>query len=88
MIQPVKNNVLLKMFLEDEVSEGGIIVPESFRKETDKGEVIAVGNGTSKTPMQFIPGDNVFRVHSWGTKIQENGETFYLMTQDSILAKV
>lgn len=88
MIQPIRNQVLIKMFLEEEISKGGIIVPDSYRSESDKGEIIAVGNGTKKTPMQFKGGEIVFRVHEWGEPIIENGEKYYLMEQNSILATV
>lgn len=88
MIQPINNQVLVKMFLEEKVSKGGIIVPESFRKESDKGQIISVGNGTKKNKMQFKGGEIVFRVHEWGDAIEENGERFYLMNQDTILAIV
>ena len=52
------------------------------------GKVISVGNGTKKTPMQFKGGETIFRTHDWGEPIEENGERFYLMEQDTILATV
>lgn len=88
MIRPIRNQVLVKMMVQEETSRGGIIVPESFRSETDMGEIVAVGNGTSKTPMQFNVGEKVFRTHEWGEPIEDNGTRLYLMEQDTILAKV
>ncbi len=88
MIQPIKNQVLVKIFLEEETSKGGIIVPESFRSESDMGEIVAVGNGTKEMPMQFRGGEIVFRTHEWGEPIEDNGQRFFLMTQDTILATV
>ena len=88
MIQPIRNQVLVKMILQEETSKGGIIVPESFRSESDMGKVISVGNGTQKTPMQFNGGETIFRTHEWGEPIENNGERFYLMEQDTILATV
>ena len=58
----------------------------SVRKPSNKGVVVAVGDGSSKKPMQFKEGDTVFRVKGWGQEILVNGELHYLMTQDSILA--
>lgn len=88
MIKPVRNNVLVKPFLKDETSKGGIIVPDSFRGESEKCLVVAVGEGTKKTPMQFKGGEVVFRVKEWGVPVIENGEQFYIMEQSSILATV
>jgi co-chaperonin GroES (HSP10) len=88
VIKPVRNNVLVKPFLKDETSKGGIIVPDSFRGESEKCLVVAVGEGTKKTPMQFKGGEVVFRVKEWGVPVIENGEQFYIMEQSSILATV
>ena len=85
-MKPIGQNILIKPFLGDEISEGGIFVPLSARKPSNKGVVMAVGNGSSQKPMQFKEGDKVFRVKGWGQEILVNDELHYLMTQDSILA--
>lgn len=86
-MQPVRNNILVKPFPPDEVSEGGILVPESARKESCKMNVIAVGNGTKERKMIFKKGDVVYRVKDWGTPIDIEGERYYLMDQNAIIAK-
>lgn len=83
---PVKENILIKPFAGDEISEGGIFVPLTVRKPSNKGIVIAVGSGSAKKPMQFKEGDRVFRVKDWGQEVLVNGELHYLMNQDAILA--
>lgn len=88
MIKPIRNQVLVKMMLEEEASKGGIIVPESYRTESDMGKIVAVGNGTKSQPMQFKEGDKIFRTHDWGEAVEDNGERYYIMEQSSILAKV
>lgn len=86
MIQPIRNQVLVKCFKGSEVSEGGIFVPEAFRKESNKVEVIAVGNGFLKKPMKLKKGDIGFRVKNWGQEIVDNGEKYYLMDASAIIA--
>ncbi len=86
MIQPILNNVLVKPFLGDEYTAGGLVVPESFRKESDKCAIVAVGNGTKNKPMKLKQGQTGFRVSEWGTPIIENRETFYLMEDNAIIA--
>jgi len=88
MVKPIKNQILVKPFLTKEKTESGIFVPDSCRKPTSKCEVIAVGNGTKETPMKYKAGDIVFRVKDWGLPIEENGEAFFMMDQNSILAIV
>lgn len=86
MIQPIRNNVLIKFFDGDNISDGGIIVPGSFKKTSNKGEVIAAGKGKKGNPMQFKKGDIVFRVKDHGEEIHENGEKYFIMDQGTILA--
>ena len=86
-MQPVRNIVLTKPFPPDEISEGGIFVPESARQESNKMRVIAVGNGTKERKMIFNPGDIVYRVKDWGTPIDIDGERHYIMDQNGIIAK-
>lgn len=88
MIRPIKNKVLVKPFPSDELSEGGIYVSEAHRQVSNKMEVIAVGNGTTKTPMQFKKGDTVFRVKDGGDEIEINGERHFLLEQSWLIAKL
>jgi chaperonin GroES len=85
-MQPIRENILVKPFAGDEISEGGIFVPISVRKPSNKGIVIAVGNGTAKKAMQFKKEDKVYRVKEWGQEVLVNGELHYIMSQDAILA--
>lgn len=86
MIQPIRTNVLVKSYPSDEISEGGIFVAESYRKPSNKVKIIAVGNGTKEKPMRLSIGQTAYKVFDWGTPIEENGELFFLMDQDAILA--
>ena len=86
MIKPIRNNVLVKPCPPDEMSTGGIIIADSFKEDSNKGIIKAVGNGTKNKPMKLKPGMTAFRVKDWGTPVEENGERFYLMDQEAILA--
>lgn len=83
---PIRNNILVKCCPSDEVSLGGIIVPESYRADSNKVEIIEVGNGTKGKPMRFKKGQIGHRVKSWGTEILIDGSKYFLMDSDSIIA--
>lgn len=87
MVKPIRNFILFKPFSGDEKSEGGIVVPDSFRGESDKGLIVAVGNGTKIKPMKLKENMVGFRVHLWGEPIEENEERFYIMEDSAIIAK-
>ena len=82
-MKPILGQVLLKPFPSDEKSEGGIFVPESFRKVSNKMKVAQVGNGVTKVKK----GETVYRVKDWGQEIMVDGEKHFLMHETAILAK-
>jgi co-chaperonin GroES (HSP10) len=87
MMQPIRDQVLVKPFMIEGQTENGIIIPDSFKKESNKVKIVAVGNGTAKSKMKLQAGQIGFRVKDWkGNEVQIEGETYYLMNQDSILA--
>jgi len=89
-MKPILQNVLVKPYPADEVSEGGILVPDSCRETSNKVLIVEVGNGTPKKPMRLQPGETGFTVKDWcktgGQEFLINGETHYLISQDSIIA--
>lgn len=85
-MQPIRNYILVKPFPPDEVSEGGIFVPESARKESNKVNVIAVGRGTKERPMRLKAGQVAYRIKEWGTPIDVEGERHYILEDAAILA--
>lgn len=85
-MQPIKNMVLVKPFPADGITEGGLIVPESAQKTSNKVKIVAVGNGTAQRPMQFAPGQTGYRVQDWGTDVVIDGELHFLMDMDAIIA--
>lgn len=88
MIRPILDNVLVRPFLTDGVSTGGIIVSEAHRGLSDKCEVVSVGNGTNRNPMNWKPGDIAFRVHACGDEVIINGERHFLVKGNWLIAKL
>lgn len=90
MIKPIGNKILVKPFPADEESEGGILVPLSARKISNKVLIVETGNGTAKEPMRLKSGMVGFRVKDWKgdyeTELIIEGEVHYLIEQSSILA--
>ena len=85
-MQPIRNQILVKPYPSDEVSSGGIIVPESFREVSNRVHIVSVGNGTKERPMRLKEGQTGHRVKSWGTEIVMNGELYFLMEDTAIIA--
>lgn len=86
-MQPIRNQILAKPFPPDTVTEGGLIVPQSAMKVSNKVEIISVGNGTKDRPMKLRKGDVGFRVQDWGQEIEINGQLHFIMDMDAVIAK-
>ena len=58
-IQPLADRVLIEPTAAEEVTLGGIIIPDSAKEKPLKGKVLAVGGGTKDEEMVLKPGDEV-----------------------------
>lgn len=86
MIRPIREQIVVLPFPPDEISTGGIIVPDSVKERSSKATIMATGAGTKEWPMRFTPGQVVFHVKGAGTEIQAEGAKFYLMSARDVLS--
>jgi chaperonin GroES len=82
---PIRTQILFKPLPPDEVTEGGLYVPETARKVNNKGTIVKVGGGTANKPMLLKPGQKGIRVQDWGTEVILENELHFLMDMDAIL---
>lgn len=85
-MQPIRNNILVKPCATDNISKGGIIVPDSYKAISNKVEIVKTGNGTKEKPMRLKKGQIGFRVKDWGIEIIIGGEKYFLMEDSAIIA--
>ncbi len=85
-IRPLADRVLIEPNAAEEVTMGGIIIPDSAKEKPLKGKVLAVGNGTKDEPMQLKTGDTVLYGKYAGTEIELEGVKYLMMRQNDVLA--
>ena len=85
-IKPLADRVLIKPAAAEEKTVGGIIIPDSAKEKPLKGEIIAVGHGTTDEEMVVKAGDHVLYGKYAGTEIELDGEKYLIMRQSDILA--
>ena len=73
-LKPLADRVLIRPAAAEEVTLGGIIIPDSAKEKPLKGEVIAVGNGTKDEEMVLKAGDEVLYGKYAGTEIEFEGD--------------
>ncbi len=91
MIKPLGSRVLIKVSEQEEVTQGGIVLPDTAKKKPNEGEVVAVGPGRlldngERAPMNIKVGDRVIFSEYSGTDLEINGEKHVLVEDDQILA--
>ncbi|MBO5747635.1 MAG: co-chaperone GroES [Muribaculaceae bacterium] len=87
-IRPLADRVLIRPTAAEEVTIGGIIIPDTAKEKPLKGEIIAVGNGTKDEEMILKAGDTVLYGKYAGTEIELEGEKFLIMRQSDVLAVI
>ncbi len=87
-IKPLADRVLIEPTAAEEVTMGGIIIPDSAKEKPLKGKVLAVGHGTKDEPMVLKEGDNVLYGKYAGTEIELEGTKYLMMRQSDVLAVI
>jgi chaperonin GroES len=92
-LTPLHDRVIVKPSEPEEVTKGGIIIPDTAKEKPQQGEIIAVGNGRitdegKVLPLQVKVGDKVLYGKYSGTEINIDGEEFLMMRENDVFAIV
>jgi len=92
-VRPLHDRVIVRRLESEEVSTGGIIIPDTAKEKPVQGEVIAAGNGKiaengDVRPLDVKAGDRVIFSKYAGTEIKLDGNEFLMMREDDILGVI
>lgn len=92
-ITPLHDRILVKRSNDDEKTAGGIIIPDTAKEKTYRGEVISVGKGKiledgKVRPMQVKAGDKILFEKYAGTEIKLGGNEHLIIREDEILGLI
>ena len=91
--KPLGNRVVVKPNEEDEqVSSGGIYIPDTAKEKPQEGTIVAAGPGRvtddgSRVPMEIAVGDTVVYSKYAGTEYKEGDIEYLVLREDDILFK-
>ena len=88
MIKPLSDRVLILPNPAEQVTAGGLIIPDTAKEKPLAGKIIAVGPGTKDVTMEVKAGDEVLYGKYSGTEVTHEGTTYIIMKQTEILAVV
>ena len=92
-IKPLHDRVIVKRVEEEEMTKGGIIIPDTAKEKPVEGKVVAVGDGKimddgKRQPLEVKKGDKILFGKYAGTDINIDGEEHLIMREDDIIAIV
>lgn len=92
MFEPIYDKLIVKPIEADEMSEGGILIPDIENSRTLKAEVIAVGPGTQQyghfVSTTVKPGDIVVYQHFSALKFEYKNEEYHTIKESEIICKL
>jgi chaperonin GroES len=92
-IRPLDDRVVVRPTDAEEVTAGGIVLPDSAQEKPQRGTVIAIGAGRllengSRGELSVAVGDQVIYGKFGGADIEVEGEEVKILREGEILAKV
>ena len=91
-LQPLADRILVKPLAKEEVTRGGIVLPDTVKEKPQEGEVVAVGPGKRSDKGEVVAldvkvGDVVLYAKYGGTEVKLEGEDYMILRESDILAK-
>lgn len=93
MIRPLGERVVVKPLPMEEVTKGGIVLPDTAKEKPQKGEVTAVGPGRlldngQRVPIDLKVGDKVLYSKYAGNEVKFDGEEYLILREGDILGVI
>lgn len=90
-VTPLADRVVVKPIAREEVTKGGIVLPDTAKEKPQEGKVIAVGPGRmtedgKRIPMEVKVGDEVIYAKYAGTEWKYDNEEYVILRESDIQA--
>ena len=91
-LEPLGDRVVIKPSKREEVSKGGIVLPDTAKEKPQEGEIVAVGPGKmtddgKRIEMDLKVGDIVVYAKYAGTELKIDDEELIVVRESDVLAK-
>ena len=90
-LKPLGDRLVVEPIEQEEVTAGGIVLPETAKEKPQKGEVLAAGPGArdeegKRIQMDVKSGDKVLFAKYSGSEFKIDGEKVLILRESDILA--
>lgn len=90
-LKPLGNRLVVEPVEEEEITAGGIVLPETAKEKPQKGKVLSAGPGDrndkgDRIAMDVKKGDTVLYAKYAGTEIKMDGKKLLILRESDVLA--
>jgi len=90
-IKPLDDRIVVQQVEAEEMTAGGIVLPDTAREKPQRGKVVAVGPGKmldsgERGPIDVKVGEEVFYGKYSGTEVEINDEEYVILRESDVLA--
>ena len=92
-LKPLGGRVIVEPIEQEEITAGGIILPETAKEKPQEGKILAAGPGErddagARIAMEVKVGDKVLYAKYSGTEVKVDGKKLLILRESDILAVV
>jgi chaperonin GroES len=92
-LKPLADRLVVEPLEQEEVTAGGIILPETAKEKPQQGKVMAAGPGRTdedgkRVAMEVKVGDTVLYAKYSGTEVKMSGKKMLILRESDVLAIV
>ncbi len=89
-VRPLHDRVLVERLVEETMTKGGIIIPDTHTEKPQQGKVVATGSGFrmkdgSIRALDVKGGDKILFGKYSGTEVKVDGKEYLIMKEEDIL---
>ena len=93
MIKPLADRIVVQITEAEDVSPGGIVLPDTAQEKPKQGKVVAVGPGRISDDGELLPmdvkvGDIIVFTEYGGTQITVGRKDYTVLRESDVLAVV
>jgi chaperonin GroES len=90
-IRPMHDRLLVERIEEQEVRQGGIIIPDTAKEKPQEGRVVAAGNGKlddqgKRVPLDVKVGDRILFGKYAGSEVKLDDKEYLILREEDVLA--
>ncbi len=90
-LKPLGDRLVVEPIEQEEITSGGIVLPETAKEKPQQGKVLAAGPGArddegKRIPMDVKVGDKVLYAKYSGTEFKLDGKKLLILRESDLLA--